>query len=114
MNFTSTTTTTTTTTTSNVVVETTKVFTNPPLVTAATFAIENVTESLSNMSKTSNLTTTTIRMLVFAEDSDSPLGVSLGLFAAILFGSLLFIFILLGACVIWHTIYMRCLKKAYV
>ena len=45
------------------------------------------------------------------EEEDEPLGTSLGIFAGNLFGSMAILFILIGACILTHTVYMRCFKK---
>ena len=57
------------------------------------------------------LSTTTLRTGIASEEED--LGLSLGIFAAILFGSMVFIFMLMGFCILWHVFYMKCLKKEH-
>ena len=44
-------------------------------------------------------------------DTNESLAASIGVFIAILVGSLACIFILIGGCIIWHQFYMKCLKK---
>lgn len=45
------------------------------------------------------------------DEDEEPLGTSLGIFAAILFGSMGILFVLIGSCILTHTIYMRFFKK---
>lgn len=77
-----------------------------------TVLIQTFNSTLSLLAAANSTTNNTIIDGTEEEsEDDEPLAVSLGMFAAILFGSLLFIFILLGVCVLWHTFYMKFLKK---
>jgi hypothetical protein len=77
------------------------------------FVIDFMAANMTHLTTMASINVTTTTPLL-EEEPDEPLGVSLGMFAAILFGSLLFIFVLLGACVIWHTVYMKCLKRRHL
>ncbi len=46
-------------------------------------------------------------------EGEPPLSVSLGIFAAILFGSLAGIFLIIGGCMASHRIYMKFFKKPW-
>ena len=59
------------------------------------------------------LKTTTSVPITFETEEDEPLIVSLGIFAAILFGSLGVIFLIIGGCIVGHKVYMRFFKKPW-
>lgn len=66
---------------------------------------------MQNLTENSTLSTSTLR--TFEVQKEDPLEVSLGIFLAILFGSLAIVFLIIGMCILTHTAYMRYFKKPW-
>jgi hypothetical protein len=62
---------------------------------------------LSNTTQLFNSTTTTPA----PEDKPENVGAWFGILIAILIGSIGSIFVIIGLCIVWHTIYMKFFKK---
>lgn len=56
-------------------------------------------------------TNTTSNMTLNESNEELSVAADLGIFAAILFGSMIGILVLISSCILWHFFYMRFLKK---
>lgn len=56
---------------------------------------------------------TTKQPRTYEVEEQEPLGVSIGIFLGILFGSLIFIFFVIGLMILGHTFYMKVLKRPF-
>jgi hypothetical protein len=62
-----------------------------------------------DLSNTTKLITATTPVFVEAEAQN--FGAWFGILIAVIIGSIGSIFVILGLCIIWHTVYMKCFKK---
>lgn len=75
--------------------------------------IATLMNSTTNPFDTTELLSSTAPPRTYEVGEDEPLGVSIGIFIGILSGSLVFILLVVGLCILSHVFYMKLIKKPW-